>query len=42
MHKPEDLGRLWLERAEAGDTDGVLALYDRIGALYPQGSASTG
>lgn len=41
-HKPEDLGRLWLERAEAGDTDDVLALYEPIGALYFQGSASTG
>jgi len=26
--EPEDLGRLFLERANAGDVDGVTALYE--------------
>jgi hypothetical protein len=36
---PEDLGRLFLERANAGDVDGVVALYEPEAVLA---SASDG
>lgn len=41
--RPEDLGRLFAERAAAGDVDGLVALYapDAVVAL-PQGRVVTG
>lgn len=36
--QPEDLGRLFLERASAGDVDGVVALYEPGAVLaFPPG-----
>lgn len=41
--EPEDLGRLFLERASAGDLDGVVALYEPEAVLEsPPGNVSTG
>jgi ketosteroid isomerase-like protein len=41
--EPEDLGRLFLERASAGDVDGVVALYEPEAVLEsPPGKVSTG
>lgn len=41
--EPEDLGRMFLERASAGDVDGVVALYEPTAVLEsPVGKASTG
>ncbi len=41
--EPEDLGRLFLERAGAGDVDGVVALYE-LGAVLaaPSGGLAVG
>ena len=30
---PEDLHRLWVERVNAGDLDGLVALYEPAGAF---------
>jgi len=35
--KPEDLNRLFLERANAGDVEGVVALYEPDAVLVVQG-----
>lgn len=40
--KPEELGQLWLERASAGDIDGILDLYEPDAAMYFKGRASAG
>lgn len=41
--EPEDLGRMFLERASAGDVDGVVALYEPTAVLAsPAGRVSTG
>ena len=41
--EPEDLGRLFLERANAGDVDGVVALYEPGAVLAsPPGGLATG
>lgn len=40
---PEQLGQLFLERANAGDLDGVLALYEPDAALaFPSGKVTRG
>jgi len=41
--KPEDLARLFLDRANAGDVDGVVALYE-TGAIsaFPSGETAAG
>ena len=40
---PEDLTRLFVERSNAGDADGVAALYEEHAVLaYPPGSQTTG
>lgn len=40
---PEDLTRLFVERANAGDVDGLLDLYEPDAVIaYPPGSQSTG
>jgi ketosteroid isomerase-like protein len=40
---PEDLTRLFVERSNAGDADGVAALYEEHAVLaYPPGSRTTG
>jgi uncharacterized protein (TIGR02246 family) len=40
---PEDLTRLFVERANAGDIDGLVALYEPDAVLaYPPGEVSTG
>jgi hypothetical protein len=35
--EPEDLGRMFLERASAGDVDGVVALYEPTAVLASPG-----
>jgi len=41
--EPEDLGRLFLERANVGDVDGVVALYEPEAVLAsPPGETATG
>lgn len=41
--QPEDLGRLFLERANAGDVDGIVALYEPDAVLgSPPGEVSSG
>jgi ketosteroid isomerase-like protein len=41
--EPEDLGRLFLERASAGDVDGVVALYEPAAVLAsPDGGLAVG
>jgi uncharacterized protein (TIGR02246 family) len=41
--RPEDLSRFFLERANAGDVDGLVALYEADAALAsPPGQVSTG
>ncbi|MEU1301727.1 YybH family protein [Streptomyces shenzhenensis] len=41
--KPEDLTRLFVERANAGDAAGVAALYEEEAVLaYPPGSVTVG
>jgi ketosteroid isomerase-like protein len=41
--KPEDLTRLFVERANAGDAAGIAALYeDQAVMAYPPGSATVG
>jgi ketosteroid isomerase-like protein len=41
--RPEDLDRLFLERANAGDVDGVVALYEPQAVLaFPPGQLAIG
>ena len=41
--QPEDLGRYFLERANAGDVDGLVALYEPGAVLaFPSGELTTG
>ncbi|GII65543.1 hypothetical protein Skr01_56280 [Sphaerisporangium krabiense] len=41
--RPEDLTRLFVERANAGDAEGVAALYEEDAVMaYPPGSFTTG
>jgi ketosteroid isomerase-like protein len=41
--QPEDLSRLFLERANAGDVDGLVALYEPDAVLaFPPGQVTTG
>jgi ketosteroid isomerase-like protein len=41
--RPEDLGRLFLERANAGDVEGLVALYETGAVLaFPPGGLATG
>lgn len=41
--RPEDLTRLFVERSNAGDADGVAALYEEHAVLaYPPGSRTEG
>ena len=41
--QPEDLGRFFLERANAGDVEGLVALYEPEAVLaFPAGRLSTG
>lgn len=41
--QPEDLGRLFVQRANAGDVDGMVALYEPDAVLaFPPGTISTG
>lgn len=41
--RPEDLGRLFLERANAGDVDGLVALYEPGAVLaFPAGQIAAG
>lgn len=41
--KPEDITRLFVERSNAGDADGVAALYERDAVLaYPPGGQTVG
>ena len=41
--KPEDLTRLFVERANAGDAAGIAALYEENAVMaYPPGSQTTG
>ncbi len=41
--KPEDLARLFLDRANAGDVDGVVALYETGAVLaFPLGETAVG
>jgi ketosteroid isomerase-like protein len=41
--RPEDLGRLFLQRASAGDVDGVVALYEPAAVLAsPAGGPAVG
>jgi ketosteroid isomerase-like protein len=41
--QPNDLGRLFLERANAGDVDGLVALYEPDAVLaFPPGQVTTG
>ena len=40
---PEDLGRMFIERANAGDVDGLVALYEPDAVLaFPQGKITAG
>ena len=41
--QPEDLGALFLERANAGDVEGLVALYEPGAVLaFPAGRLATG
>jgi ketosteroid isomerase-like protein len=41
--EPNDLGRYFIERANAGDVDGLVALYEPDAVLaFPPGSLATG
>ena len=41
--QPEDLGAFFLERANAGDVDGLVALYEPGAVLaFPPGQVATG
>ncbi|NKZ08666.1 YybH family protein [Actinomadura latina] len=41
--RPEDITRLFVERSNAGDADGVAALYEPDAVMaYPPGSQTTG
>lgn len=41
--EPNDLGRFFIERANAGDVDGLVALYEPDAVLaFPPGSLATG
>jgi ketosteroid isomerase-like protein len=41
--RPEDITRLFVERSNAGDADGVAALYEQDAVLaYPPGSQTVG
>ncbi|WP_405138747.1 YybH family protein [Nocardia sp. NBC_01388] len=41
--EPNDLGRYFIERANAGDVDGLVALYEPNAVLaFPPGNLSTG
>lgn len=41
--EPNDLGRYFIDRANAGDVDGLVALYEPEALLaFPPGSAATG
>jgi|SRR6266571_493920 len=41
--QPEDLGRFFVERANAGDVDGLVALYEPDAVLaFPAGQVTTG
>ncbi|MEC3918729.1 YybH family protein [Nocardia sp. CDC160] len=41
--EPNDLGRFFIERANAGDVDGLVALYEPTAVLaFPPGSLATG
>ncbi|MEV0010764.1 nuclear transport factor 2 family protein [Streptomyces sp. NPDC051840] len=41
--RPEDITRLFVERSNAGDADGVAALYEKDAVLaYPPGSRTVG
>ncbi|MFI6044133.1 YybH family protein [Nocardia sp. NPDC051321] len=41
--EPNDLGKLFIERANAGDVDGLVALYEPDAVLaFPPGSRATG
>ncbi|MEV6792183.1 nuclear transport factor 2 family protein [Streptomyces sp. NPDC051320] len=41
--KPEDLTRLFVERANAGDADGIAALYEENSVMaYPPGTQTVG
>jgi ketosteroid isomerase-like protein len=41
--RPEDLSRLFVERANAGDVDGLVALYEPDAVLaFPPGQVTTG
>ena len=41
--EPEDLGRMFIERANAGDVDGLVALYEPGAVLaFPPGKITTG
>jgi ketosteroid isomerase-like protein len=42
-HRPEDLTRLFVERANAGDAAGIAALYEENAVVaYPPGSQTVG
>jgi uncharacterized protein (TIGR02246 family) len=42
-HEPEDLTRLFVERANAKDAEGIAALYEQNAVMaYPPGSVTTG
>lgn len=41
--QPDDLSRFWIERANAGDVDGLVALYEPNAVLaFPPGTVATG
>jgi ketosteroid isomerase-like protein len=41
--RPEDLGRYFIERANAGDVEGLVALYEPDAVLaFPRGQLTTG
>jgi uncharacterized protein (TIGR02246 family) len=41
--RPEDLARLWVERANAGDAEGIAELYEPDAVLgYPPGQETVG
>ena len=41
--QPEDLGRFFIERANAGDVEGLVALYESDAVLaFPPGQVTTG
>lgn len=42
-HEPNDLGRFFIERANAGDVEGLVALYEADAVLaFPPGNVATG